>query len=125
MVDTAPLRLESLLASRAAYGTKVGSAFAPPAAGIALTYGYPDAESFPINGIVAATQRMMQREGRDALQYGGIHGYEGFLDYLTERARRNDGVSFNRKNHIVTSGSSQAIDLMCAALIDPGDTIVV
>ena len=57
------------------------------------------------------------------MQYGATEGYPPFVEalhqYITET------VGFQPEAVLPVTGSTQAMDLLCKALIDPGDTILV
>jgi len=70
---------EPLLSRRARIGW--GVAVATPRPSMSALYefggGYPDPASFPYDGMVDATARMMKAEGAAAMTYGEPQGYRG------------------------------------------------
>ena len=46
------------------------------------------------------------------------------IDQLRTKLARDNGVQVEPENVLITAGASQAIDLVCAALLNPGDTII-
>ena len=44
--------------------------------------GFPDPASFPYDGMVEATAKMMKAEGADALTYGDAQGYRGLRELI-------------------------------------------
>jgi len=91
---------------------------------ISFAGGLPDPKSLPAAAIAAATARAMEKNGEWALQYGSSQGYRGLIDQLRAKLARDNGVEVGPENVLITAGASQAIDLVCAALLNPGDVIV-
>lgn len=103
---------------------EVQSSGAPPGA-IPFIYGFPDPDSFPIDHLIAATERALRESGRTALQYGPTRGYGPLLDYLIDKFRRDEGLSLGRENLMISAGSSQALDMICSLFTRPGETVLV
>ena len=71
-----------------------------------------------------------QTVGRRALQYGTTSGDLRLRARLLEYLERSDGQPAGRYREalprtIVTTGSAQLIYLVCEALLDPGDIVLV
>ncbi|MDQ6906709.1 MAG: PLP-dependent aminotransferase family protein [Chloroflexota bacterium] len=91
---------------------------------ISFSGGFPDPESLPATAIAAATARAMEKNGKWALQYGASVGYAGLIDQLRTKLERDNGVVAERENVLITAGASQAIDLVCSAMLNPGDIVI-
>jgi 2-aminoadipate transaminase len=98
--------------------------FSGPSDRINFTGGFPDPESLPAARIAAATARAMEKNGKWALQYGAAVGYAGLIDQLRTKLSRDNGVTAERENILITAGASQAIDLVCSAMLNPGDVVL-
>jgi 2-aminoadipate transaminase len=98
--------------------------FSGPSDRINFTGGFPDPESLPAARIAAATARAMEKNGKWALQYGAAVGYAGLIDQLRTKLSRDNGVTAERENVLITAGASQAIDLVCSAMLNPGDIVL-
>jgi 2-aminoadipate transaminase len=98
--------------------------FSGPSDRINFTGGFPDPESLPATRIAAATARAMEKNGKWALQYGAAVGYAGLIDQLRTKLSRDNGVTAERENILITAGASQAIDLVCSAMLNPGDIVL-
>ncbi len=59
-----------------------------------------------------------------ALQYGLTEGFTPLRDKIAERLTRQ-GIPVTASEMILTTGSQQAIDLLCKILLDPGDAVLV
>ncbi|MDQ6832588.1 MAG: aminotransferase class I/II-fold pyridoxal phosphate-dependent enzyme, partial [Chloroflexota bacterium] len=125
MVQTETTRLDGLFsaaAKRVAPGAPQGRGLSPDRVNFAG--GAPDPKSMPTKEIAAATARAMEKNGQWALQYGGSAGYTGLIEQLLIKLKRDNGVDVRPENVLITAGASQAIDLVCDALVDPGDVIL-
>jgi DNA-binding transcriptional MocR family regulator len=117
---------ESLLASRARIGW--GMSVATPRPSMKALYefggGYPDPASFPYEGMVEATGRMMREDGAAAMTYGEPQGYRGLRELICHKYERFEGFTAEPENIIVANGSGQALALAFGAFIDPGDPVI-
>jgi len=92
---------------------------------IDFSYGLPDPKSFPVKELIEATDRVLEREGEQALQYGPTRGHDGLLQVLVDKLQREEGIATDKKNLMLTNGASQAIELLCHIFVNPGDTVIV
>ena len=117
---------EPLLSRRARIGW--GVAVATPRPSMSALYefggGYPDPASFPYDGMVDATARMMKAEGAAAMTYGEPQGYRGLRELICHKYERFEGFKAEPDNIIVANGSGQALALAFSAFIDPGDVVI-
>ena len=90
-------RFDALLSSRARIGW---DAPAPPSRPVLdalydFGAGYPDPATYPYDGLVEATARMMKEEGGDALNYGEYQGYLGLREVVCHKyTQRSKGFAF-------------------------------
>lgn len=117
--------IKSLLAPAAASGGSAWAAASGGPAAISFGGGLPDPETFPIEELRAAADQVLRQDGKAALQYGGLMGFEGLRQLLAERHQRADGRAISPEQVTLTSGSSHAISLACFAFAAPGDTVLV
>ena len=66
---------------------------------------------------------VLSRDGKAILQYGATEGYAPFLESLKQYAKEQLGCDIPAV--LPVTGSTQAMDLLCKALINPGDVILV
>jgi 2-aminoadipate transaminase len=92
---------------------------------ISFVFGYPDRESLPAMEVAEATTRAMEKGGDWALQYGKSTGAPVLIDFLVEKLKRDQGIDVRPENVLITSGGSQAVQLVIDLLVDPGDTVIV
>ena len=85
--------------------------------------GLPAPELFPIEEFRAATDIVLSRTGRQALQYGTTEGYPPLREMIVRHMARY-GIVVGIDNVLITTGSQQALDLIGKVLINPGDKIL-
>ena len=90
---------------------------------ISFAGGMPDPEVFPIGQFKEAA-RIFDREGKDVLQYGTTEGYQPLKEFLCEWTAPRMGRKPEPDEMLITTGSTQVIDLLCWALLDKGDCVI-
>ena len=91
---------------------------------ISFAGGLPNPASFPVKEMEAAVTKVLERDGVRALQYSNSEGYMPLRKFISERYAKQ-GLDYAPENIIITNGSQQALDMVSACLIDPGDEVVV
>jgi 2-aminoadipate transaminase len=92
---------------------------------LSMTGGFPNPATFPTDEIDEIAARLVREDAAVALQYTAVGGLASVREYLLDRQQRLQGLRPEPAELIVTSGGMECIALMCQALIDPGDAIVV
>ncbi len=90
---------------------------------ISLAGGNPDLSTFPPGTFTAAMDEIGASLLEKALQYGPTEGLGAAKDCIVE-VMAAEGMRVEPDDLLVTTGGQQVIDLMCKALIDPGDVII-
>ena len=90
---------------------------------ISFAGGMPAPEVFPVAAFQAATERVLARQGKQALQYSASEGYRPLREWIAGKMA-NYGIESAPENVLITSGSQQALDLLGEVLINPGDLIL-
>jgi 2-aminoadipate transaminase len=90
---------------------------------ISLAGGLPDTSTFPPQAFAAQMTRIAQESAAEALQYGPTEGFRETVDCIVE-VMGAEGMLPDPEDVIVTTGGQQAIDLVCKALVDPGDAVI-
>ncbi len=90
---------------------------------ISLAGGLPDTSTFPAEDVAALMARVAADASARALQYGPTEGMDELKACIVE-VMAAEGMDVGTDELLVTSGGQQVIDLVCKALIDPGDVIV-
>lgn len=89
--------------------------------------GHNAPESIDTDALVAAASRVLTREAPTLAMYSAHSGPQGYLplrEFLVEKLKRHAGITCTADEILMTSGSLQAIELVNAALLAPGDTII-
>lgn len=120
-------RLDEVVSGRARIlGRAVWAAAQPdPRPVISFAGGLPDIPSLPGELLLRAARIVVAREQKEALQYGGTFGPYPLREEIAKRSSRIEGIPVSVDQVLITSGSAHAIGVVCEALIDPGDTILV
>jgi 2-aminoadipate transaminase len=91
---------------------------------ISFAGGLPAPDVFPTERFREACCKVLETNGKSALQYGATEGYEPLREMIARHTSRY-GVQANPENVLITSGSQQALDLIGKLLINPGDSVLV
>src|SRR5580765_1774897 len=93
-----------------------------------FTGGNNDSDELPLDGLVAAADAVLKREGRTLATYGlasGPQGYRPLREFLVAKLGRDVGIACTADQILVTSGSLQALDLVNGILLNRGDTVLI
>ena len=116
---------DALLSTRARYAVPLTT----PRQSMSLLFefggGYPDPVSFPYEGMIEATAKMMAAEGAQAMTYGDPQGYIGLRELICHKYQLFEMMKTRPENIVVANGSGQALSLAFSAFVDPGDAIII
>lgn len=93
-----------------------------------FTGGNNDPDGLPLDGLIAAAETVLRREGRTLSTYGlnsGPQGYRALREFLVAKLKADAGIACAADDILITSGSLQALDLINATLLERGDTVVI
>ncbi len=90
---------------------------------ISLAGGLPDTSTFPPELYAKLMSKVAAEQTAKALQYGPTEGLAAVMDCIVE-VMACEQTAVDPDEVMVTTGGQQVIDLVCKALIDPGDVIV-
>jgi 2-aminoadipate transaminase len=90
---------------------------------ISFAGGLPAPQTFPVEALHAAADRVFRERAAEALQYGTSEGDNELRDQLIAFEARQ-GIRVGRDNMLIVSASQQALDLTCKVFLDPGDLII-
>jgi DNA-binding transcriptional MocR family regulator len=107
---------------------------------ISLAGGMPDSATLPRRALVAAMAEVLDLDptlpladlhsteavNSDGapLSYGGPYGYEPLRAEIARHFARDHDPAIGADHIVLTNGAAGAIDLICSALLDPGDVVV-
>jgi len=92
---------------------------------ISFAGGNPANTALREDVVKALAVEALETNGKAILQYGATEGYPPFLESLIEYLKSAVGLKVQKENLLPVTGSTQAMDLLCKALINPGDVILV
>ncbi|MGN0794623.1 MAG: PLP-dependent aminotransferase family protein [Aristaeellaceae bacterium] len=90
---------------------------------ISFAGGNPALSALPDDVCARIAQEVLEKDGKTILQYGATEGYAPLLESLKAYAQEQLGCEIPAI--LPVTGSTQAMDLLCKALINPGDVILV
>ena len=90
---------------------------------ISLAGGLPDTTTFEPELYARLMAQIAASSTARALQYGPTEGMAATVECIV-KVMAEEGTAVDPAEVIVTTGGQQVIDLVCKALIDPGDVIV-
>ncbi len=90
---------------------------------ISFAGGNPSLAALPDAEVAALAADVMSENGKAILQYGATEGYPAFRESLLNYVRGHIASGIDAV--LPVTGSTQAMDLLCKALINPGDVILV
>src|SRR5438874_3431129 len=88
---------------------------------VSLMTGWPSPRLYPTKALAKITAAVFREEGGAALSYLTAEGLYPLREQIASKWR----FASEPEEIIVTSGAQQAIDLVCRALLEPGDVAVV
>ena len=91
---------------------------------ISFAGGLPSADTFPVEEMKAAFDKVLSTSGRTALQYGPTDGFPPLREWIAN-SLSTPGCKIAPEQVLMTSGSQQALDLLGKVLIDEGSRVLV
>jgi len=91
---------------------------------ISLAGGLPSPDSFPVEAMRAASERVLRDAPREALQYAASEGYAPLREWVAEHMAGH-GMHVDASQVLITTGSQQGLDLVGKVLIDAGSRVAV
>ena len=92
---------------------------------IDLGVGHPSLSLLPLAELHQAAQHRLSQPDPSLLQYGAELGDESFRQALAGFLSHHYGFPVEAEQLMITSGISQALDLICTVFTQPGDVIFV
>ena len=91
---------------------------------ISFAGGLPAPELFPVDDIKAATDAVLEENGRVALQYGQTEGWLPLRQHIADRLAAKNAIVTDPERIILTAGSQQGLDYIGKLFLNPGDVVV-
>lgn len=91
---------------------------------ISFAYGFPPMEAFPMETLQKISQKLYTEVDPETfLQYGASEGYPLLRKLVKERLAATANLH-NEEQVLITSGSTQAMDIAVKVLCDEGDVVL-
>jgi 2-aminoadipate transaminase len=91
---------------------------------ISFAGGLPSPQTFPIDAMREASERVLRDDGKAALQYAASEGYAPLREWVAQDLLKQ-GMHVSPDQVLITTGSQQGLDLIAKILIDAGSRILV
>jgi 2-aminoadipate transaminase len=91
---------------------------------ISFAGGLPSPQTFPIDAMREASERVLRDNGKAALQYAASEGYAPLREWVAQDLLKQ-GMKVSPDQVLITTGSQQGLDLVAKILIDAGSRILV
>lgn len=91
---------------------------------INLSDGIGDPGLFPAQEFRKFMQQAMRHDDRHAFDYGDPRGYAPLRETIAQ-VIASQGLGLRSENILITSGSQQALSLVCHVMLQPGDSVLV
>lgn len=91
---------------------------------IPLAAGNPAPDAFPVDEVREIAAEILAENPIDALQYGVSEGYQPLRDTVLDWIKGRENIGRDFDNILITSGATQAIDLVTKVLCNEGDTVI-
>lgn len=92
---------------------------------ISFAGGNPAASALPDAQVAEIARELLLDRGKTLLQYGATEGYAPLRESLVPYLKDRFSFDCSENEVLPVTGSTQAMDLLCKALINPGDKVVV
>ena len=92
---------------------------------VSLAGGLPAADTFPVQAVRDATEKVLREAPREALQYAASEGYAPLREWVAAHLAQQHGMTVSADQVLITNGSQQGLDLAAKVLIDAGSHVLV
>jgi len=91
---------------------------------LSMAGGLPSADTFPVQAIREACERVLSQAPREALQYAASEGFAPLREWVAEHLRKQ-GMRLSPDQVLITTGSQQGLDLVGKVMVDAGAPVAV
>ena len=92
---------------------------------VSLAGGLPSADTFPVQAVRDATEKVLREAPREALQYAASEGFAPLREWVAAHLAQQHGMQVQADQVLITTGSQQGLDLAAKVLIDAGSRVLV
>ena len=91
---------------------------------LSMAGGLPSADTFPVEAIREACNRVLSDAPREALQYAASEGYAPLREWVAQQLRAQ-GQVLQASQVLITTGSQQGLDRVGKVMVDAGAPVAV
>lgn len=91
---------------------------------ISFAGGMPAPELFPVKEMIDVATKVLEEQGRTAMQYSTTEGYAPLRTHIANRMNDKLNTKVVADDILVTNGSQQCLDFIGKAFIDKGDVVL-
>jgi len=91
---------------------------------ISFAGGLPNPAAFPVAAMQEIVAHVMRDHAPEALQYGPTEGHFRLRSAIARGMGEHYGAPQDVDNILITTGSQQALSLLCTVLLDPDDVVL-
>lgn len=91
---------------------------------LSLAGGLPSPDSFPVEAMRVACDKVLSEAPREALQYAASEGFGPLREWVAAHLRAQ-GMTVVADQVLITTGSQQGLDLVAKVLVDAGAPVAV
>ncbi len=91
---------------------------------LSMAGGLPSADTFPVEALKAACDKVLTETPSEALQYAASEGYGPLREWVANRVK-SLGIEVSPDQVLITTGSQQGLDLVGKILCDHGAPVAV
>ena len=91
---------------------------------LSMAGGLPSADTFPVDAIRAACDRVLTEAPKAALQYAASEGFGPLREWVSAHLAAQ-GLAATPEQVLITTGSQQGLDLIAKVMVDAGAPVAV
>ncbi|CAK7035524.1 MAG: 2-aminoadipate transaminase [Peptostreptococcus russellii] len=91
---------------------------------ISFAGGMPAPELFPVDAMIDVSKKVLEENGRVAMQYTTTEGYAPLREHLAKRMNDNLQTNVVADDLLITNGSQQCLDFIGKAFLDKDDIVL-
>ena len=91
---------------------------------LSMAGGLPSPDTFPVEAMRAACDKVLRETPREALQYAASEGFTPLREWVASHLR-GQGMTVDADQVLITTGSQQGLDLVAKVLVDAGAPVAV
>jgi len=92
---------------------------------ISFAGGLPNRDLFPLKEIKAATNKVLDESGSEALQYSSSEGSIELRAWIANRYKEKNNITIHPNNILITTGSQQGLDLLGKTFLNEKDNVII